>query len=41
MLTPKKIVHKKVHKPSTRKGTLKRGSTIAHGDYGLKATKSS
>lgn len=41
MLTPRKIVHKKVHKPSTRKGTLKRGSTLAYGEFGLKATKSS
>lgn len=40
MLTPKKIVHKKVHKPSTRKGTLKRGSTLAYGEFGLKATAS-
>lgn len=41
MLTPKRIVHKKVHKPSTRKGTLKRGSTLVYGDFGLKATSSS
>ena len=40
MLTPKKIVHKKVHKPSKRKGTLKRGSTLVYGDFGLKATTS-
>lgn len=39
MLTPKKIVHKKVHKPTTKKGTLKRGSTLAYGEYGLKATQ--
>lgn len=38
MLAPKRIVHKKVHKPSTRRGTLKRGATLEHGDFGLKAT---
>jgi len=41
MLAPKKIVHKKVHKPSTRRGTLKRGSTIAYGEYALKAVSTS
>lgn len=39
MLTPKKIVHKKVHKiVSNSKGTLKRGASLASGNYGLKAT---
>lgn len=40
MLAPKRIVHKKVHKLSTRHGTLKRGSTLVYGDYGLKAVES-
>lgn len=42
MLTPKKIVHKKVHRIiNKRKGTLKRGATLNSGNYGLKATSSS
>lgn len=41
MLAPKRIVHKKVHKLSKRHGTLKRGSTLVYGDYGLKAMQSS
>lgn len=40
MLAPKRIVHKKVHKLSKRHGTLKRGSTLVYGDYGLKALDS-
>lgn len=40
MLAPKRIVHKKVHKLSTRHGTKKRGSFLVYGDYGLKATAS-
>lgn len=43
MLTPKRIVHKKVFNKfgQKRRGTLKRGSTLIYGDYGLKATTSS
>ena len=41
MLAPKRIVHKKVHKVSTRHGTGKRGSFLVYGDYGLKATSTS
>jgi large subunit ribosomal protein L16 len=41
MLAPKRIVHKKLHKPSTRHGTLKRGSTLVYGTFGLQATSSS
>jgi large subunit ribosomal protein L16 len=43
MLTPKKIVHKKVFNRygQSRRGQLKRGSTLIHGDIGLKATSSS
>ena len=40
MLAPKRIVHKKVHKPSTRHGTLQRGSTLEIGTIGLKAITS-
>ena len=43
MLTPKRIVHKKVFNKlgQKRRGTLKRGSTLIYGDFGLKATTSS
>ena len=43
MLTPRRIVHKKVFNKlgQKRRGTLKRGSTLEYGDYGLKATTSS
>ncbi len=42
MLTPKKIVHKKVfNKRGKRHGTLKRGSYLAYGEFGLKATTAS
>jgi large subunit ribosomal protein L16 len=43
MLTPKRIVHKKVYNKlgQKRRGTLKRGSVLEYGDYGLKATTSS
>lgn len=43
MLTPKKIVHKKVFNRygQKRKGQLTRGSTLTFGDFGLKATSSS
>ena len=39
MLTPKKIVHKKVFNTygQRRRGTLKRGSKLEYGDFGLKA----
>ena len=42
MLTPKRIVHKKVFNRlgQKRRGTLKRGSTLIYGDYGLKAMSS-
>jgi large subunit ribosomal protein L16 len=40
MLAPKKIVHKKVHKISSRRGTLQRGSTLIHDGFGLKAIDS-
>jgi large subunit ribosomal protein L16 len=40
MLSPKKIVHKKVYNKygQRRRGTLKKGSEIVLGDFGLKAT---
>jgi large subunit ribosomal protein L16 len=43
MLTPKKIVHKKVFNTygTRRHGTLKRGSTLESGEFGLKAITSS
>jgi len=43
MLAPKKIVRKKVFNRlgQKRHGMLTRGSTLEHGDYGLKATTSS
>lgn len=43
MLTPKRIVHKKVFNKlgQKRRGTLKRGSELEYGDFGLKATTSS
>lgn len=41
MLAPKRIIHKKVHKPSKRMGTLQRGSKIVSGKWALKATSSS
>jgi large subunit ribosomal protein L16 len=43
MLSPKKIVHKKVFNRYglKRRGQLNRGSTLAYGDFGLKATSSS
>jgi large subunit ribosomal protein L16 len=43
MLAPKKIVHKKVFNTygQRRHGTLKRGSTLVSGEFGLKATSSS
>jgi large subunit ribosomal protein L16 len=43
MLTPKKIVHKKVYNRygQKRRGTLKRGSALEYGDFGIKATTSS
>lgn len=39
MLTPKKIVHRKVFNRygQTRRGTLLRGSTLVNGELGLKA----
>jgi large subunit ribosomal protein L16 len=39
MLTPKKIVHKKVFNTygQRRRGTLKRGSKLEYGDFGLKS----
>ena len=39
MLAPKKIVHKKVYNTygQRRHGTLKRGSVVTMGDFGLKA----
>jgi large subunit ribosomal protein L16 len=42
MLTPKRIVHKKVFNRlgQKRRGTLKRGSTILYGDFALKAMSS-
>lgn len=42
MLTPKKIVHRKVFNKygQKRRGTLKRGSTIVNGEFALKATSS-
>ncbi len=42
MLTPKRIVHKKVFNKlgQKRRGTLKRGSELEYGDFGLKATTS-
>jgi large subunit ribosomal protein L16 len=43
MLTPKKIVHKKIfnRKGLTKNGQRHRGSKVAFGQYGLKATTSS
>lgn len=43
MLTPKKIVHRKVFNiyGQTRRGQLKRGSYLSNGDFGLKAISSS
>jgi large subunit ribosomal protein L16 len=43
MLTPKKIVHKKVfnRKGLTKNGQRHRGSKVAFGQFGLKATTSS
>lgn len=43
MLTPKKIVHKKIfnRKGITRNGQRHRGSKVSFGDFGLKATTSS
>jgi large subunit ribosomal protein L16 len=43
MLAPKKIVHKHVYNTygQRRHGTLKRGSKVVNGDFGLKATTSS
>lgn len=42
MLAPKKIVHKHVFNTygQRRHGTLKRGSTVVNGEFGLKATQS-
>jgi large subunit ribosomal protein L16 len=42
MLTPKKIVHRKVYNKygTKRHGTLKRGSTLLYGDFGIKAMSS-
>ena len=43
MLAPKRIVHKHVFNTygQRRHGTLKRGSTVVNGEFGLKATTSS
>jgi large subunit ribosomal protein L16 len=43
MLAPKRIIHKKVFNTygQRRHGTLKRGSTVTIGDFGLKALTSS
>lgn len=43
MLAPKKIVHRKVFNRygQKRHGTLKRGSELVFGEYGLKATSTS
>ncbi len=43
MLAPKKIVHKKIFNRFglNRNGQRIKGSTLAYGDFGLKATKSS
>jgi large subunit ribosomal protein L16 len=43
MLAPKKIVHRKVFNTlgQRRHGTLKKGSTLTIGDFGLKALSSS
>lgn len=42
MLTPKKIVHKKVYNRygQSRKGMLSRGAFLNYGQFGLKATSS-
>lgn len=42
MLTPKKIVHRKVYNKygQKRRGTLKRGSTMVGGEFALKAVGS-
>jgi large subunit ribosomal protein L16 len=43
MLTPKKIIHKKVYNRygQSRRGMLNRGSSLEYGQFGLKATTSS
>jgi large subunit ribosomal protein L16 len=40
MLTPKRVKHRKQHRPA-RRGLAKGGTTVAFGEYGLQAQESS
>ncbi|GAB4144562.1 MAG: 50S ribosomal protein L16 [Patescibacteria group bacterium] len=40
MQAPKRIPHRKVHNKRSRKGLASRGTFVAFGEYGLKATES-